>query len=152
MHSVIMVQGAEQDSVKQFADKQPAVYSFAAVTASTLQSQKTKQGKEIRPAERVEAMRTPRSSQRTLLVQKAVSHVLKRFPSMKVRMRAGLFWYYLEENDFIGKKSEVASKVKGIDLKVWECLSKEITDENVDQNLDLLLDWCSNVLKRTSGY
>ncbi len=60
--------------------------------------------------------------------------------------------YYLEENDFIGKKSEVASKVKGIDLKVWECLSKEITDENVDQNLDLLLDWCSNVLKRTSGY
>lgn len=60
--------------------------------------------------------------------------------------------YYLEENDFIGKKSEVASKVKGIDLKVWECLSKEITDENVDQNLGLLLDWCSNVLKRTSGY
>ena len=32
-------------------------------------------------------------------LQKAVNHVLKRFPSMKVRMRAGLFWYYLEEND-----------------------------------------------------
>ena len=32
-------------------------------------------------------------------LQKAVNHVLKRFPSMKVRMRAGLFWYYLEEID-----------------------------------------------------
>ncbi len=60
--------------------------------------------------------------------------------------------YYLEENDFIEKKSEVSSKVKGLDLKVWEVLSKEITSENLDENLDLLLDWCRDVLKRTSGY
>lgn len=32
-------------------------------------------------------------------LQKAVSHVLKRFPSLKVRLRAGMFWYYLEENE-----------------------------------------------------
>ena len=32
-------------------------------------------------------------------LQKAVNHVMKRFPSMKVRMRTGLFWYYLEENE-----------------------------------------------------
>lgn len=32
-------------------------------------------------------------------LQKAADHVLKRFPSMKVRMQAGLFWYYLEENN-----------------------------------------------------
>ena len=32
-------------------------------------------------------------------LQKAVNHVLKRFPSLKVRLRAGLFWYYLEENE-----------------------------------------------------
>ena len=30
-------------------------------------------------------------------LQKAVHLVLHRFPSLKVRMRAGLFWYYLEE-------------------------------------------------------
>ena len=60
--------------------------------------------------------------------------------------------YYLEENNFIEKKSEVASVVKGIDLQVWECLSEEVTYENVDQSLDLLLNWCSDVLKRTSGY
>ena len=30
-------------------------------------------------------------------LQKAVNHALKRFPSFKVRLRAGLFWYYLEE-------------------------------------------------------
>ena len=30
-------------------------------------------------------------------LQKAVNLVLPRFPSLKVRMRAGLFWYYLEE-------------------------------------------------------
>ena len=60
--------------------------------------------------------------------------------------------YYLEENNFISKKSEVASAVKGIDLQVWECFSKDITPENIDQNLDLLLNWCKDVLKRTSGY
>lgn len=32
-------------------------------------------------------------------LQRAVNHVLKRFPSLKVRMRRGLFWYYLEENE-----------------------------------------------------
>lgn len=32
-----------------------------------------------------------------VLLQKAVHLVLPRFPSLKVRMRAGLFWYYLEE-------------------------------------------------------
>ena len=31
-------------------------------------------------------------------LQKAANHVLKRFPSMKVCMRRGMFWYYLEEN------------------------------------------------------
>ncbi len=30
-------------------------------------------------------------------LQKAVNRVLSRFPSLKVRMRSGLFWYYLEE-------------------------------------------------------
>lgn len=30
-------------------------------------------------------------------LQKAVNLVLPRFPSLKVRMRAGIFWYYLEE-------------------------------------------------------
>lgn len=30
-------------------------------------------------------------------LQKAVARALSRFPSLKVRMRAGLFWYYLEE-------------------------------------------------------
>ncbi len=30
-------------------------------------------------------------------LQKAVNLVLPRFPSLKVRMRAGVFWYYLEE-------------------------------------------------------
>lgn len=30
-------------------------------------------------------------------LQIAVNHVLPRFPSFKVRMKAGLFWYYLEE-------------------------------------------------------
>lgn len=32
-----------------------------------------------------------------VLLQKAVHLVLPRFPSLKVRMRTGLFWYYLEE-------------------------------------------------------
>ena len=31
-------------------------------------------------------------------LQKAADRVLKRFPSFKVKMQAGLFWYYLEEN------------------------------------------------------
>ena len=60
--------------------------------------------------------------------------------------------YYLEDNNFIEKKSEVASIVKGIDLQVWECFSEDVTYENMDQKLDLLLDWCRDVLKRTSGY
>ena len=60
--------------------------------------------------------------------------------------------YYLEEEDFIEKKADVSSKVKGLDLEVWECLSKDITIENLDSNLDLLLSWCRDVLKRTSGY
>ena len=30
-------------------------------------------------------------------LQKALNRVMNRFPSLKVRMRAGLFWYYLEE-------------------------------------------------------
>ena len=30
-------------------------------------------------------------------LQQAVDNVLPRFPSLKVRMRSGLFWYYLEE-------------------------------------------------------
>ena len=30
-------------------------------------------------------------------LQAAVNHTLPRFPSMKVRLRSGLFWYYLEE-------------------------------------------------------
>ena len=60
--------------------------------------------------------------------------------------------YYLEENNFIAKKSEVESAVKGVDLQVWECFLNDITVENVDQNLDLLLNWCKDVLKRTSGY
>ena len=32
-------------------------------------------------------------------LQKAVNRVLPRFPSLKVRMRTGFFWYYLEEID-----------------------------------------------------
>ena len=32
-------------------------------------------------------------------LQKAVDQVLPRFPALKVRMRAGIFWYYLEEID-----------------------------------------------------
>ena len=60
--------------------------------------------------------------------------------------------YYLEDNNFIEKKSEVVSIVKGIDLQVWECFSEDVTYENMDQKLDLLLDWCRDVLKRTSGY
>ena len=32
-------------------------------------------------------------------LQKAVNRVLPRFPALKVRMRTGFFWYYLEEND-----------------------------------------------------
>lgn len=32
-------------------------------------------------------------------LQKAVDRVLPRFPALKVRMRAGIFWYYLEEID-----------------------------------------------------
>lgn len=32
------------------------------------------------------------------LLQRAVDRVLPRFPSMAVRMRRGVFWYYLEEN------------------------------------------------------
>ena len=31
------------------------------------------------------------------LLQKAADQVMERFPSLKVRMRRGLFWYYLEE-------------------------------------------------------
>lgn len=31
------------------------------------------------------------------LLQKAADRVMPRFPSLKVRMRAGVFWYYLEE-------------------------------------------------------
>lgn len=58
--------------------------------------------------------------------------------------------YFLEDNDFIERKIDVASKVKGIDLQVWESFSEEITYENLDRNLDLLLDWCKDVLKRTS--
>ena len=30
-------------------------------------------------------------------LQQAVDNILPRFPSLKVRMRSGLFWYYLEE-------------------------------------------------------
>ncbi|WP_026499403.1 nucleotidyltransferase domain-containing protein [Butyrivibrio sp. WCD2001] len=60
--------------------------------------------------------------------------------------------YYLEDNNFIETKSEVASMVKGIDLQVWECFLEDVTYENIDQKLDLLLDWCKDVLKRTSGY
>ena len=60
--------------------------------------------------------------------------------------------YYLEKEDFIEKKADVYSKVKGLDLEVWEGLSKDITIENLDSNLDLLLSWCRDVLKRTSGY
>ena len=60
--------------------------------------------------------------------------------------------YYLEKDDFIEKKADVYSKVKGLDLEVWEGLSKDITIENLDSNLDLLLSWCRDVLKRTSGY
>ena len=30
-------------------------------------------------------------------LQKALNRVMNRFPALKVRMRAGLFWYYLEE-------------------------------------------------------
>ncbi len=41
---------------------------------------------------------------------------------------------------------------KGIDLQVWEYFSENITYENMDHKLDLLLDWCKDVLKRTSGY
>ena len=33
------------------------------------------------------------------LLQKAVDQVLPRFPALKVRMRKGFFWYYLEEID-----------------------------------------------------
>jgi Nucleotidyltransferase domain. len=58
--------------------------------------------------------------------------------------------FFLEENDFIETKKEVASKVHGLDLQVWECLSEDITLENLDRNLDLLLTWCRDVLKRTS--
>lgn len=32
-----------------------------------------------------------------ILLQMAVDRVLPRFPALKVRMRAGFFWYYLEE-------------------------------------------------------
>ena len=32
-------------------------------------------------------------------LQKAVDKTLPRFPSMAVKLKAGLFWYYLEEND-----------------------------------------------------
>ena len=60
--------------------------------------------------------------------------------------------YYLEDNRFIEKKTEVAAIVKGLDLQVWECFSEEITYENIDRILDLLLNWCRDVLKRTSGY
>ena len=60
--------------------------------------------------------------------------------------------YFLEDNTFIEKKSEVTSIVKGIDLQVWDCFSENVTYENIDQKLDLLLDWCKDVLKRTSGY
>lgn len=31
------------------------------------------------------------------LLQEAVDHVLPRFPALKVRMKTGFFWYYLEE-------------------------------------------------------
>ena len=58
--------------------------------------------------------------------------------------------YYFENNNFIEKKSEVASVVTGIDLQVWECFSENVTVENIDQKLDLLLDWCKDALKRTS--
>ena len=60
--------------------------------------------------------------------------------------------YYLEDNTFIEKKTEVTSIVKGSDLQVWDCFSENVTYENIDQKLDLLLDWCKDVLKRTSGY
>lgn len=60
--------------------------------------------------------------------------------------------YYIEKEDFIEKKADVYSKVKGLDLEVWEGLSKDITIENLDSNLNLLLSWCRDVLKRTSGY
>jgi NRPS condensation-like uncharacterized protein len=33
------------------------------------------------------------------ILKEAVSTTLHRFPSLKVRMKRGLFWYYLEEND-----------------------------------------------------
>lgn len=32
------------------------------------------------------------------IMQKTVNDVLKRFPSFKVRLKKGVFWYYLEEN------------------------------------------------------
>ncbi len=33
-----------------------------------------------------------------VLLQRAAEQTLQRFPAFKVRLRAGLFWYYLEEN------------------------------------------------------
>ena len=33
------------------------------------------------------------------LLQQAVNDVLPRFPSMKIRMRRGFFWYFFEQND-----------------------------------------------------
>ena len=33
------------------------------------------------------------------VLQSAVDKTLPRFPSMSVRLKAGLFWYYFEEND-----------------------------------------------------
>ena len=33
------------------------------------------------------------------ILQKAVSEALEKYQSFKVRMKAGLFWYYLEQNN-----------------------------------------------------
>ena len=60
--------------------------------------------------------------------------------------------YYLENGEFIQTKSEVTEKVSGSDLRVWECLSKEISYNDFDEYFNLVMDWCKDVLIRTSGY
>ena len=60
--------------------------------------------------------------------------------------------YYLENGEFIQTKSEVTEKVSGSDLRVWECLSKEISYNDFDECFNLVMDWCKDVLIRTSGY
>lgn len=44
-----------------------------------------------------------------LILQRSLDRVLPRFPMYKVRLKKGLFWYYLEENDeklFIKKETD----------------------------------------------